>query len=157
MEKQISILPKFRIQKTFKGNHPLNKDFQAFYSIVGRKKYLSQKDKLLTIKRVPYESLDLGGISNSSRWTFATGKIIQNNGSTSIDLMIQPQGFIRKIFYTTLLILLFFVVLTVLTAKPAGAIMLIALLLFLVAPWYLLLKSGMRDFKEELEKDIERF
>jgi len=157
MEKSLSLLPTYRIQKTFKNNHPLNKNFKSFYSIVGRKKYLSKKDGNLTIKRVPYESLDLGGLSTSSRWTFATGAIQQNNGKTSVDLIIQPQQFISKTFYGFLFILLFFVVLIALTAKLAGAIMFFVLVIFLMMPWYLMLKSGIKEFKEELEKDIDLF
>jgi len=157
MEKSLSLLPTFRIQKTFNKNHPLSENFKSFYSFVGRKKYLIKKEENLTIKRVPYESLDLGGLSTSSRWVFASGEIKQKNGTSSIDLVIQPQEFIRKTFNIILGIIIFFVILTALTAKPMGAFMLFLLLLFLTMPWYLMLKSGIKEFKEELEKDIELF
>lgn len=157
MEKKISLLPTCRIQKTFQGKHPLNRDFQFFYSIVGRKKYLTKKDKFLTIKRVAYESLDFGGLTTSSRWTSASGNIIQENGNTKIDLLIQPQAFVRKIFNTVLIVLFLFVLLAAISVKPMGTVMLTLLLLFLLLPWYLMLRSGIQEFKEELEKDIEKF
>ena len=157
MAKSLSVLPTYRIQKTFGKNHRLNKKFEAFYSTVGRRKYLIRNDGTLTIKRVPSESLDFGGLSNSKRWTFASGKIVQKANETSVDLIVRPQQFISNLFNIAFLILLFFVVLTALTAKPAGAIMLFVLLLFLGMPWYLMLKSGLREFKEELEKDMDSF
>ena len=158
MEKSLSLLPTYRIQKTFKANHRLSKNLEAFYSVVGRKKYLSQNvGGNLTIKRVPNESLDFGGLSTASRWTIATGKLLKENGSTSVDLIIKPGKSITGIFNTSVFILLIFVGLAAITIKPAGAIMLFLLLLFLSMPWYLMLKNGLKEFKEELEKDIERF
>lgn len=74
-----------------------------------------------------------------------------------MDLVIQPQKFIQNIFNGFLIILSFFVVLTFIYGRPAGAIMLLVLFLFLVSPWYMMLKSGIREFKEELESDIEKF